>query len=281
MYAALSYLELHEENMVGKIVSPSMDLTAFNCPHCSTLTTQRWYGLYAEPISKEHFPRHYAAEDRPTFDFSDVDQEKIEAFAKFADKLCTGVPVLDRDRFTADYTLYNLSISECFECNQLAIWRSGKLLFPANIEVPQPNPDVSEVVKREYTEAANIVAVSPRGAAALLRLAIQQLCVDLGEGGKNLNDDIASLVKKGLNGRVQKALDIVRVIGNNAVHPGEIDLRDDQSTATQLFRLVNLIADALISQPRRIDEMYGALPSGAVEAIEKRDKKGQPQSGSS
>jgi hypothetical protein len=44
----------------------------------------------------------------------------------------------------------------------------------------------------------------------------------------------------------------VRVIGNNAVHPGAIDLRDDKATATTLLQLVNLVVDRRISTQKRI-----------------------------
>src|SRR5229473_2853992 len=54
--------------------------------------------------------------------------------------------------------------------------------------------------------------------------------------------------------------DIIRVIGNNAVHPGTIDLRDDQATALALFDLLNLIVDEMITRPREIDEIYKRLP---------------------
>lgn len=116
-----------------------------------------------------------------------------------------------------------------------------------------------------------ILDLSPRGAAALLRLGIQKLCQHLGETGENLYHDIAALVKKGLDVRVQRALDVVRVIGNNAVHPGHIDLRDDRATAEKLFGLVNLIAERMISQPKHVQELYESLPEGARKAIEKRD----------
>ena len=73
--------------------------------------------------------------------------------------------------------------------------------------------------------------------------------------------------------RVQKALDIVRVIGNNAVHPGQIDLKDDRATAEELCRLVNLIAEIMITQRKHLDEMYERLPKDALKQIEKRDGK--------
>ena len=96
--------------------------------------------------------------------------------------------------------------------------------------------------------------------------------MEVGESGKNIDADIASLVKKGLDVRVQQALDIVRVIGNESVHPGQMDLRDDHDTVTELFRLVNLIADVMISQPKAIDAMYNALPASKLKGIENRDK---------
>jgi len=67
------------------------------------------------------------------------------------------------------------------------------------------------------------------------------------------------------------ALDAVRVIGNNAVHPGQIDLTDDVATATALFGLVNFISEKMISEPAEIKRLYDLLPAGALAQIQKRD----------
>jgi hypothetical protein len=81
-------------------------------------------------------------------------------------------------------------------------------------------------LKRDYEEARAILNRSPRGAAALLRRAIQKLCMHLpGDESKDICVDIGAVVRKGLAERVQEALDAVRVIRNDAVHPGMIDLQ--------------------------------------------------------
>lgn len=167
--------------------------------------------------------------------------------------------------------LENVWVSVCFHCGQVVVWIRDRLIWPKRGDVPLANPDLPDEIRADYDEASTILDLSPRGSVALLRLCIQKLCKHLGEKGENINNDIGNLVKKGLDFRVQQALDIVRVIGNNAVHPGQMDLRDDRATAESLFGLVNLIADNMISLPKRLSEMYESLPPSALKAIEKRD----------
>ncbi|AGE26911.1 hypothetical protein H045_14230 [Pseudomonas poae RE*1-1-14] len=144
-------------------------------------------------------------------------------------------------------------------------------MYPVVGDVVAANADMPEDIKRDYNEAGSILNQSPRGAAALLRLAIQKLCKELGQPGENINTDIKALVAAGLDKRVQQSLDVVRVIGNYAVHPGKIDMRDDRATAESLFRLVNLIVDKTISDPKHVQEVYDSLPSNLLEAITDRD----------
>lgn len=165
-----------------------------------------------------------------------------------------------------------VEVVECFHCKKVTVWVNNKMVYPSSGTAPLANPDMPADIKIDYDEARSILELSPRGAAALLRLAIQKLCKHLGESGENINSDIANLVKKGLPEKLQKALDFVRVIGNNAVHPGQIDLTDDTVTAGKLFVFINIICDILITQPKNIDESYElTIPENLKDAIDKRD----------
>jgi hypothetical protein len=144
------------------------------------------------------------------------------------------------------------------------------MIYPNLIRVSEPNDDMPAEVKADYLEAASILNKSPRAAAALLRLAIQKLCNDIGKTG-NINSMIGELVTEGLNPLVQKALDTVRVIGNEAVHPGQIDLKDNQETVVELFKLLNFICDKMITEPKYINDNFNSLPQNKLDQIENRD----------
>lgn len=167
-------------------------------------------------------------------------------------------------------------LATCMHCKEILIWNVLKtgpvMVWPTRVSnAPLPHPDMPEDVSRDYKEARAICNDSPRGAAALLRLSIQKLCKHLGEPGEHINTDIGSLVQKGLPERVQKALDVVRVTGNNAVHPGEMQLEDSAEIVQSLFGLINLIVENRIAEPRKIDALFESLPEGARAAIVRRD----------
>lgn len=164
-----------------------------------------------------------------------------------------------------------LDIALCSHCKKHTFWIKGILIYPEAIGIPNPNEDLDAEIQFDYLEAASIVNKSPRGAAALMRLVIQKLCKQLGESGDNINDDIANLVKKGLPSKVQQALDTVRVVGNESVHPGEINLNDNGEIAIKLFELVNIIANIMITQPKEIESLYDTLPTQKLEGIKNRD----------
>ncbi len=165
-------------------------------------------------------------------------------------------------------------VAKCTSCNLFSHWVDYEMVYPIdNIEVDEPNEDLPTEVRDDYLEASGILSSSPRGAAALLRLAIQKLCDGLVLEKGDLNFKIGKLVESGMNKKVQQALDVVRVVGNNAVHPGQIDLNDEPEVARQLFVLLNLIAQQMITEPAAVDAMFKSLPENAKKSVEQRDKK--------
>jgi hypothetical protein len=176
------------------------------------------------------------------------------------------------DKFDEDKGKHPLRVGTCQHCNKTTLWVDDKMYFPDTGNAPFPNPEMPESVLKLYTEASSISSKSPRGAAALLRLSIQVLCKELGEAGKNINTDVGNLVKKGLPIIVQQSLDIVRVTGNDAVHPGQVDT-DNPETVGQLFDLVNIIVEYMIALPKKVSGIYNSLPADKVKGINDRDGK--------
>jgi len=255
-----------------KFIEPSIKETAFNCAHCGALAAQAWYRALALSLDKKT-PELTTVKEAEDFHIDGMSDEQTENIRRHLRLLAAGEVFLGASNdavYTRNY-VSNVSFSRCFNCERTTLWVGDRPVWPYAVRGIAPSEDMPSEVRADFEEAAAIVDASPRGAAALLRLAVQKLCAFLGGSGKNINEDIAAMVAKGLDVRVQRALDVVRVVGNNAVHPGEIDLRDNRDTASQLFGLVNIIVGAMITQPAEIEKLYGALPPGALAAIERRD----------
>lgn len=187
---------------------------------------------------------------------------------------------------TFEPTIYYIATCDC--CKKKSLWRvtetifdgrycegsKGEMVYPDFGTSPLPEQDMPENVKRDYEEAARIFSKSPRGAAALLRLGLQKLCIHLGEEGKNINDDIRKLVEKGVfSGQVIKVADTLRITGNNAVHPGQISDEDFDQIAGKLFDLINFIVRKAITEPKEINALYNKMPENARKAAEQQDAK--------
>ena len=215
---------------------PELSKGQFHCPYCNVFSKQFWSHIMANPgIGGKSF-----VNDSSNFN----------------------------EWFPIEWT-----VSKCQHCGNLIIWYKQDIVYPKKILVENPNTDLDKEIQNDYLEAARVFNESPRASAALLRLALQKLCKQLGEKGKNINEDIKNMVNNGLNPLVQKSLDSLRITGNNAVHPGTINLEEEPEKVLKLFELLNFIADKMITEPKEISSFYNDLPDTSKDAIEKRDEK--------
>lgn len=171
-------------------------------------------------------------------------------------------------------------VANCAHCKASNLWlfnasvKNGLMIFPDKSSVSLPDQDMPEDVLQDYNEAAQIFHRSPRGAAALLRLGLQKLCKNLGQPGKNIDQDIRKLAETNvLPPMVIKVADTVRITGNNAVHPGEMSDEDFDQVAAKLFELLNFIVRKGISEPRELEALYNMTPEGPRKAAEDKDAK--------
>lgn len=260
--------------------SPAIGREAFICPHCHAFCQQAWFRVYAK--AADSVDVHVVTSDGVEAGLKSIrDEGGNEELLKIFEPLLVAAKagtagMIAREPADNDwpkFKVWNLYLSRCFACRKESVWLGNNIIHPETLsDVAPANDDLPDDLARDYAEAARVVAASPRAAAALLRLLIQKLCSHVLDSSSDINTMIGDLVKQGLPARVQRALDTVRVVGNEAVHPGVMDLRDDQDTALKLFRIVNVIADAMITQPKHIDALYEGLPPGKLEGIAQRDK---------
>jgi len=244
---------------------PTYRSEKFKCPHCGVLAQQKWFSSHE--LSNTVFTLYNNIYLNYRVVIQNYQQQAIQDFLDEA-----------RRKFPSyiinSYIPKSLSIAICQYCNKYSLWVNEDMVYPRKVSIEPPNKDLNEEIKSIYNEAAKIFIDSPRGAAALLRLALQLLLKQLGKKGKDINSDIKELVEDGLSPTIQRALDFVRVVGNNAVHPGQINFEDNKNIALTLFEIINIIANEMITKPKEIDELYEKIiPEKTKQHINNRDRK--------
>lgn len=229
--------------MENKFIEPKFELQVFTCPHCGVVAQMDWYtstsvgNFFYEKASKV--------------------QSHCSHYESYANR------IKEMQAMAIFYKQNAPDFVVCQACNVISVWLDEKMIYPKPKLTPPPNKDLSDDIKADYNEAADIVQDSPRGACALLRLALQKLMIELGDD-KNLDKAIKNLIeKKAIDETLQKALDSVRAIGNNVVHPGQLDLKDDREIAVFLFEILNYIAEKILSDKKKIEKIYNKLPENA------------------
>jgi len=196
---------------------------------------------------------------------SSHDQDSIELFLK---NLTSKFSASIADEAISRDFLFR----RCTSCEKQSIWVNNELVYPETNSVDDPNDDLPPKVHDIYLEAAKVSDASPRASAALLRLALQELLSELGAKGNGLKDAIEDLAESESDPTIAKALETVRITGNHAVHPGQIDFDDKPEMALGLFKLINYIAGRVITDKKEVEEMHARLPGGVKGVSDKRSE---------
>ena len=178
------------------------------------------------------------------------------------------------DIYNTEYpnkSIEKFGVAKCNRCKKFSLWAETKMVYPFESTAPLGHEDLPEDVETLFEQARQVLNYSPPASCALLRLVIEKILDRIEPGKDSMNKKIGKLVTKGLGLKVQEALDSVRVVGDNAVHPLHMDLEDDKDTAVVLFDLVNIIVNNTLSADKKIDSIYSKLPNSTKEQIKKRD----------
>jgi hypothetical protein len=230
-----------------------------------------------------------------------ADPEIVDVTYPQEDPATRGVPAQEKTRYTCPYPdcgayafqqrggllqqiegeegntwLGGWILHRCSGCQRPIMWRQvgeGKftMAFPTGVVGSPPSEDMPQDVAEIYEEARRVAVSSRRSAAALLRLALQMLIDHLEPGRGDLNSKIGKLAQRGLLPHIQQAMDVLRVVGNNAVHPGQIVLDDDPELLLSLFRLTNVVVDQMITAPEHAKSLFESLPEQARAQVSRRD----------
>jgi hypothetical protein len=176
-----------------------------------------------------------------------------------------------RERTGSTNAAGGFKLAQCSACGAISIWLEDSMVYPLKRQGEEAHADMPPSVLAVYEEARDVAPVSMRSAAGLLRLALQMLVDELEPGAGTIDGKIGALVRRGLDPQVQQAMDVLRVVGNEAVHPGQIDLEADDVSVPALFNLVNIIVEQVLTRPKHIGGLFAKLPQTKLDAIQKRD----------
>ncbi len=90
----------------------------------------------------------------------------------------------------------NLEMKICSNCGMYHIYKDAEEIYPGLSDIPIPHEKMPESVKKSIMKQGRFFQSLLGPLQLLLRLSLQILCKELGEEGKNINNDIHNLHQK-------------------------------------------------------------------------------------
>ena len=123
-----------EEEVSGKVITPTLGSKAFTCPHCGAIAHQSWYKAYLDGYSREDGPSHPDPEIFERIEGSNIENKEpiIDFFKRKINK------ELFRERHEQtnylNTELINLHISLCYSCDNYSIWIADRMVYPPQMD---------------------------------------------------------------------------------------------------------------------------------------------------
>ena len=220
--------------MTSHAVEPRLGLESFSCPHCNVVAHQEWFSLFLKAENNAADVIVLTPEAAMSLVEHLDDEEDRKRGEQFIERLKNNEATYQHQKYSQNLKvkMVNLHLSTCYSCKEFAVWVRDRLVFPARVE------EIPTLRKEDFEEAATFLNSSPRGVVALIHLCVHKLMPLLTESGKIVDDEIASLVRRGLAVEIQEERDLLRRIGT-----GEIDLKGDKVMETKLFDFLKQIVE--------------------------------------
>ncbi|MGD0591805.1 MAG: DUF4145 domain-containing protein [Bacteroidota bacterium] len=181
---------------------------------------------------------------------------------------------------------FDIRSGYCSECNKpIVLLCHGKLEYTGGHEVaivevteekiiypilkpniPKIEPEVPQNYKSDFTEAAEVLPISPKASAAISRRLLQNIMQDNYKIKKrNLDQEITDFISlPGIPSHLTQAVDAVRNVGNFAAHPlkdtntGQI-VDVEPGEADWLLDVLQSLFDFTFVQPERLKKKQAQL----------------------
>src|ERR1700730_15976123 len=224
-------------------IEPQLGAESFSCPHCNTVAHQDWYSLFLKSENAAEV-RVLTPEAVKALRQGDAQRDNIKEIDQFVERLKKNALTYEYQKHPhpLKVKMANLHISNCHSCNGFSLWVGGLLVFPTRID------KTPELVEQDLEEAAAILNKFPRGAAALMRVCIQRLVPLLEENGKELNQRVSSLVRKGLEMEMQQAKEVLQVLRSDPVQLSKLESHADKETVLRFLDSLKEVLERRMSQ---------------------------------
>jgi Domain of unknown function (DUF4145) len=251
--------------MNSQNMEPQLGAEAFSCPHCNAAAHQDWFSLFLKPEN---------ATEVVVLTLEALMLAKGSESDQSLQRLKNNVLAYEYQEHPRNLKvkLLNLHVSRCYNCKGFTVWVRDRLVFPIRGDEPpdiieadfrqveegiqelednvpesdehvQASVEEVEEASEDFEEAAAILNKSPRGAAALIRICIQNMMPLLEQTGKNLDENISSLVRKGLEVEIQQAMDVLQVVRKSPLQTTEFDLKEENETVKKFFNSLERILE--------------------------------------